>query len=114
MGRVRDDHVNIVTFHHLSKIVKIDKIVTIDEVFPPSPKIDIPITKATTPHPQKAAPNPASNLTPKKSGRRLTPFFPLFKKIHLLDPAVQKRISIQIFNMNDPSLTYNSRTIKTM
>ncbi|RIA95243.1 hypothetical protein C1645_499664 [Glomus cerebriforme] len=105
---------------HFSKIVKIENIVTKNEVFPPPPpKIDNPITKST-PRQNVVKQTPAhSNSTlkpsPKKNSRRLSAFFPLFNKIHVLDPVAQKRISMQhMQNMNgskSPDLVYNSRSL---
>jgi len=111
---------------NLSELVQIKEIVTKDEVFPPlpPPKIDDPIVESTTSQQQKVSKVPqrknipdSPKSTKKHANRRLSPFFPLFKRIRELDPMVQKSISMQLFNLNNPenpNPIYNSRSLRNI
>ncbi|GBC00739.1 hypothetical protein RclHR1_03960013 [Rhizophagus clarus] len=94
---------------HLSNFVKIEKLVSEEEVFPPTPPtIEVP-REVVVAHEPIVVKRKQENTY-----RRLSPFFPLFDKLQ----NGKKRISLQfqpiqirITDSENPNVVYNSRSL---
>uniref|UniRef100_A0A1D1YU92 Arrestin domain-containing protein C584.15c n=1 Tax=Anthurium amnicola TaxID=1678845 RepID=A0A1D1YU92_9ARAE len=94
---------------HLSNFVKIEKIVSKEEVFPSPPlTINIP-QEVITVH------EPIVVKSKRESYRRLSPFFPLFNKVQNGDISTKKfpfqQLQVHITDSKNPSMIYNSRSL---
>jgi hypothetical protein len=97
---------------HLSNFIKVERLVSEEEVFPPTPPTtsiaEVPKKELSLAH------EPIAVKSKQDIYRRLSPFFPLFNKIQ----NSKKRISLQfhpiqihVSDLENPNVIYNSRSL---